>query len=93
MNREQRRHGPNGNISLLPQFQAQQPMPAAAPTVLATPFNDVQLVAMMAASMLGTPEDVVDRATEIVAQAVIKQGNLPKRLKELAEKMKAEIVQ
>lgn len=91
MNREQRRHGPNNGIHLLPQLQAQQGPPPGQPVFNVGPLmNDVQLVAMVAANMLGPVEDAVARATEIVAHAVVAQGKLPKRIQELAAAAQAE---
>ena len=51
---------------------------AAAPVMnLAQPFNDIQLVAIMASrNFEGTVEASVHRAMEIVAEAVVQQGKL-----------------
>lgn len=88
MNREQRRHPSNfnGGIHLMPQMQAQAGPPPGQPVFNVGPLmNAVQLVALMAANMLGPAKEAVERATEIVAEAVVQQGRLAKRIKELQE--------
>lgn len=61
----------NGNGQLLRAMQAQAPA-QQGPTVIAAPFNDVQLVAMIAAQQHGmTPREAVARALDIVTEAVV----------------------
>jgi hydroxymethylpyrimidine/phosphomethylpyrimidine kinase len=51
--------------------------------VVATPLNDAQLVSLVAAQVVAglglgcDPKTAVERATEIVAEAVIQTANLP----------------
>lgn len=60
----------NGNGQLLRAMQAQAPQ--QGPTVIAAPFNDLQLVAMIAAHQHGmTPKDAVARAMDLVAETIV----------------------
>lgn len=64
------------------------PQPAGPAMVISTPFNDIQLVALVAAQLLGhqTSKDhaeAVRDAQELVAQAAAQQARLPQRLREL----------
>lgn len=60
-----------------------QPPPQTQQMVLATPFNDTQLLAMVASNLPLMPADAVDAAIEIVAQAVVKIPTLQARIRSL----------
>lgn len=59
--------------------------PTQAPMVLSTPFNDVQLVAMMAAQLGGDPAESVEKAQEMVAHAIAKSARLQELIQALTQ--------
>ncbi len=67
----------SNNGQLLRAIQAQQPQQPA--TVIAAPFNDVQLVAMIAAHQHDmTPREAVARAMDIVVESIVQfEGRHP----------------
>ncbi len=97
MNREQRRHPnnviqfPTGALAgLSPEKLAEAAAEAArskGPPQLVVNggplMNDIQLVAMIAAGIDGSPSECVDQAQEIVALAVVRQEKLIRRIEEL----------
>jgi hypothetical protein len=70
--------GPNGNG-----------MPAQQVVTMATPFNDTQLVAMIAAHYPdGGPQEAVDWAMEIVAESIVQMKGGRAMTKLVEEKQK-----
>ena len=78
----------NGRILGVPGPAMQQPM------ILASPFNDVQMVAMIAANLQGGTAERVKFAMELVVEAFGRSSDLMKMIqakqKALADKALAE---
>ena len=61
---------PNNIARMMQQAAVAQPAPQQ--TVLSTPFNDTQLIAMIAVQCIGpTAEDRVEHAIDLVVEAVV----------------------
>lgn len=80
---------PNGGIALLPpQNQPPQIVVNGGPLM-----NDVQLVAMIANTMIGDPKIAVDTAVEIVARSfvAVNTGALARRIEAMAAEAQPKI--
>ena len=72
---------PNGGIQLIPQIQGP---PLGSPVFNVGPLmNDVEVVALVAAGLPGSAAEAVTRAMELVAEVVVRQGELPAMIERL----------
>ena len=79
---------------LIPAMGGQPMQPP--PMVLATPFNDVQLLGMMAAQIASTtndpPEKVVRQAADLLFEAIVESEKFGKRIADYRKQQAQEAV-